>query len=118
MLPMAGLPVHFFIIFVRTNILEGRYLGGLIAFREMFPEASNGDGIVRLSYMSLEDLESDLERVETLGLLRGRDLAIGDMRQGELLLCPAIKFVDAGSEFMPSWRAYPAAGEALQSSAT
>jgi hypothetical protein len=102
------LRVKFFSAFAATTDLRDRYRGGIYEFDRDFPDADKSEWLRGLAYMSETDLESVVEGLEHAGLALGRDIAVADMMQGELIGCPNVRFENRGDDLQPLWFACPA----------
>ena len=101
--------LRFFTAIIKVPSIEQSYKGGLAAFDAEFGSDDLDPDLRSISAMSEDDLERKVERLENVGIMLRRDIAIGDMMHGEIIACPGIEFSDVGDSIMPTWstRAIP-----------
>lgn len=97
--------LRFFTAIIKAVSIEQSYKGGLAAFDAEFGSDYLDPDLRSISAMSEDDLERMVDRLEDVGIMLKRDIAIGDMMHGEIIACPGIEFSDVGDGIMPSWGA-------------
>lgn len=101
-----SIPVHFFSLFLRSDIVAAHYPGGLEKFSLDFPLASISEGLAHLYSMSGQDIDEDLRRLEENGLDTTKYVTFADMMCGELQGSEGIILENKSEdEIPPNWSA-------------
>jgi len=79
-----SVPVRFFSLFLRLDVVGAHYPGGLGQFKADFPHGVIEEGLIRFVSMSGGDLEEDFRQIEAKGFDAGRYATIADMMGGAL----------------------------------
>lgn len=79
-----SVPVRFFSLFLRLDVVGAHYPGGLGQFRTDFPHGVIEAGLIRFVAMSGQDIDDDFRQIEVKGFDAERYATIADMMGGAL----------------------------------
>lgn len=99
-----GVPVRFFSLFLRVDVVGAHYPGGLGQFRADFPHGVIEAGLIRFVAMSGQDIEEDFRQLELKGFDAGRHATIADMMGGALQCGEGIVLENTAEDpIFPCW---------------
>lgn len=100
-----SIDVAFMSLFVRKDVLEDRFPGGLASFRERFPHHAEDHYLIRLCSMEGRAFSGMLERLREDGLEPGSGIAVAEMMGGPDCGTAGIAFIANEQEDkpFPSW---------------
>jgi len=77
-----SLPVRFMSAFVPKDVLDEHFPGGILSFREAYPNELEDEGLVRFIAMNWADLEDTLAALTGMGVPIEESVAIAEMMLG------------------------------------
>lgn len=102
-----SIDVAFMSLFVRKDVLEQRFPGGVAGFRERFPHHAEDRYLFRLCSMDGQDFHEWLGGLEEGGLDLDRDVVVAEMSHGPDRSVDGIEFTreQRKDRVMPRWTA-------------
>ena len=88
-----SIDVAFMSLFVRKNVLETRFPGGVAGFRERFPRHAEDHYLFRLCSMDGQDFQQYLDELREAGLDPERDIVAAEMTGGPEQGAEGIEFI-------------------------
>lgn len=98
-----ALLVSFFSVVVKIDAVVRRYPGGVEGLNAMHGIVRRNGTLAVIVSMSADEAGVIVENLRGSGLEPGKDIAVGDMMQGELLRCDGIVFESSGDWKAPRW---------------
>lgn len=102
-----SIDVAFMSLFVRKDVLEDHFPGGVAGFRALFSYHAEDHYLFRISAMDGRDFQDSLDRLQEAGLNLERDIVIAEMSGGPDASVEGIEFVreQEEDEVFPRWMA-------------
>lgn len=92
-LARAGIKITFFKAMIKQSVLLSHYPGGLEPFLERYQSSELKEGLIAVTFMSLQQVDQFISEMQVHNIRKGHELALANQIHGVVCSCNGIKFV-------------------------